>query len=430
MTRLCAVLPSEELIGEAKEADMVEIRTDIFREMPRISGKETIVALRGGSFSIPGDYRGYIDSEDPLCGCGNRIIASVHDYEKTPSAERIISVLSSKKGDIVKGAYTVRSFADLNAVFAAARGINRPHILIGMGEIGKITRVRSELLGNEISYCHLGTPSAEGQYSLRESLGFDGNTTVLGIVGNPLSSSKSERMHTAAIEKRNLNAVYLKFEVPDLNGLAETVINYGIRGLNVTIPYKTEIIGRLDALDSAAEEIGAVNTVVNDSGKLRGFNTDIDGMRKAFSLRNAVPSGKALVMGSGGTARTAIKYLRDSGCEIHVSSRNPSGITEFCRTTQSSVYSGENIGDFDVIANCTPMGMYAPAAYPFELDDITNKHIVFDAVYGTKTPLTEAAERAGAVTVCGEDMLAGQGSASFALWTGIENTFEIMRGAV
>lgn len=430
MTRLCAVLPSEKHIGEAKKADMAEIRTDIFGEMPNISGQETVIALRGGNFKIPDGYDGYVDSEEPLHGYAGKTIASVHDYEKTPPAEKIISELSSKKGDIVKGAYAAKYFADLNSIFEVSRELKRPHILIGMGETGKITRVRSELLGNEITYCHMGTPSAEGQFSLPEALKFDENTVVLGLIGNPLGRSLSEKMQTAAIEKSGYNAVYLKFEVTNLNGFADTVRNYDIRGLNVTIPYKTEIIEHLDALNPAAEEIGAVNTVVNDSGKLTGFNTDIDGMEKAFFLRNAVPHGKVLIMGTGGTARTAIRYFRNYGCEIYVSSRNPSGTADFRRETQSSLYGGESIKNFDVIANCTPMGMYAPAEYPFDVHGINENHIVFDAVYGIRTPLIAAAERAGAEAVYGEDMLAGQGAASFALWTGVGNMFGTMRDAL
>ena len=134
--------------------------------MPNISGQETVIALRGGNFKIPDGYDGYVDSEEPLHGYAGKTIASVHDYEKTPPAEKIISELSSKKGDIVKGAYAAKYFAV--AVFSKCPGTETSSHSHRNGRNRKITRVDPDCWG-EATYCHMGTPP-EGSFLYRKLL--------------------------------------------------------------------------------------------------------------------------------------------------------------------------------------------------------------------------------------------------------------------
>ena len=431
--RVCASLSGASDMDSAMEADMVEVRLDLLGSVPDTRGKDTLVTYRDpvDLSVLPEGFSGMIDvGEQPRPATDLTVVGSYHDYDATPDADGIVSKLTAMDADIRKGAFRVNRLADLASILDASKRVPGRHVLLGMGALGAVTRIRADVLGNEFSFGYIGEPTAPGQFSVREMLELGDGCTVLGILGNPLGKSKSPAMQNAALRASGIRGVYLPFETPDLNGAADVIRGYGIRGVNVTIPFKQDIIDHLDRVDSVAERIGAVNTVVNDDGVLTGYNTDVVGIGCALDSAGIdVTDGRAVVMGSGGAARACLEYLASRNCEVTVAARNEETgrrlASEFGQKYRSP--SSVSVRMHDLLVNCTPVGMYSDGPYPIGLDGIDRGLAVFDMVYGSETPLVRAAREKDCRVAYGADMLAGQGAESFRLWTGIGNAFGIMR---
>lgn len=406
-----------------------EYRLDAFDELPETDG-DTVVTLCGKDISsVPDGFLGLVDVGDHDIPSGFRRIVSHHDFERTPSAEEIVSILGANDAEITKGAFSARSFQDLMSLLEASRELDRKHVILAMGEIGTVTRLRQSVLRNEFTFGYVGQPTAPGQLSADEMESLGDDCEIVGVTGNPLAHSLSPLMHNAAIREAGVNAIYLKFPSDSISRVGDAIINYDIRGLNVTIPYKTAVMEQMDSITDVANEIGAVNTIVNDGGTLIGTNTDAKGIE--FAFRDNVPdnNSKVLVMGSGGAARAATYAMCQMGCEVTVSGRNAKTVASIARDFSVTGVSSADTSDFDVIINCTPIGMGGDGTYPARIA-LNDRHIVFDAVYNRATPLVDMAKDAGSTVLSGKDMLIGQGAESFRLWFGKEASIRIMREAL
>lgn len=434
--RICASISKAGDLACAADADMIEIRLDLLGSVPDTGGMLTVVTFRDGfdASLLPDGFSGYADiGEEAVPDIGVKTISSHHDYEGTPSPAEISDRLGRMASDVAKGAYSVRDFRDLAGILAASRSVKKEHVLLGMGAMGTVTRIRQSLLGNSFTFAYVSEPTAPGQLSLSEMRALGDDCMITGLVGHPLDRSRSQSMHDAAYRVSDIRGKYLTFPSPSLDLIEECIRGYDIRGLNVTVPYKTDVIGHLDRLSGDAEEVGAVNTVVNDSGILRGHNTDIDGVIGAFEMADCEVEGlKALILGSGGGARACAAALMRDGAEVTVTGRNPETLSGMASDMSIGKvpWREADVKDYDIIANATPIGMYAGGEYPADISGLTEHHIVFDMVYGTRTGLMEAAAARGCRTVTGEDMLAMQGARSFELWTGRGDMFPIMRDAL
>ncbi len=429
--KICASLSKKEDLLQT-DVKLVEIRSDLFKEMPDVGDKDVIITLRDNNFKIPEDFKGILDiGAEKRPQLNNKIIASHHDFNKTPSKEIICNTLKQMDSDVCKGAYTINSFEDLNTIYEVSREINKPHILLGMGDLGKITRIRQELLGNEFTFGYVGEPTAPGQFSVKELEALEDDCMITGLVGNPISASMSPIMHNEAFKKLRISGIYLPFSAVDTVGLDSSIRNYKIRGVNVTVPYKTDAIKYCDELDFEAEKIGAINTIVNNDGALKGYNTDAVGIRTALNNSGFDIKGcRAVILGSGGAARACCHVLHESGCGITVVGRNAKTLSNLSEEFGCKIKDGNSIslGLQDLIVNCTPCGMYGDNAYPIPLKGINREHTIFDMVYGKQTPLIQVAKDVGANTISGADMLAAQGAESFRLWTGKSGMYDCMRG--
>ena len=403
-----------------------EYRLDAFDTLPE-TDDETVITLCGKDISmIPNDFTGLVDVGDYDIPCGFKKIVSHHDFEGTPSSEEIVSILNSNGAEVTKGAFSVNSFTDLVSILEASKALSRRHVLLGMGETGTVTRLRQRILGNEFTFGYVGEPTAPGQLSTDDMEALGDDCSIVGITGNPLNHTRSPAMQNAAIMTAGLNAVYLRFPSADVDGLREAMIGYDIRGMNVTIPHKSSVIEQMDSLSKAAESIGAVNTIINENGKLIGDNTDSNGV--IFAFRDNVPDvgSKALIMGSGGAARAAAHAMLEMGCEVTISGRNKETVSAIAKEFSVTGVSKADAMDHDIIINCTPIGMESTGTYPAELS-LKKDHIVFDAVYNRITPLVEQAQRTGCTILNGLDMLIGQGAESFRLWFGTDASTDAMR---
>ena len=232
-----------------------------------------------------------------------------------------------------------------------------------------------------------------------------------GLIGEKLGHSFSREIH----EKLRGYAYELKELRPEEVGAFLTAREF--RGINVTIPYKETVIPYLDEIDEAAREIGAVNTVVNRGGKLYGYNTDFFGMRELMLREGIDPAGKkVLVLGSGGTSKTAMTVAKSLGASVVL--RVSRQKRDDCITYEEA---RAEHADAEIIINATPVGMYPNTdASPVDLADYPKLSGVVDAIYNPlRTKLVLAAKACGIRATGGLFMLVGQAAAAAEHFTGV-----------
>lgn len=410
------------------DCEFKEIRMDIFDSVPAKTDGNTIITLCGKDRSIlPDGFRGIVDNGTmPVDGYRN--IHSVHDYESTPNHTEILNLVSNNC-EICKGSFTANMFRDLHEIYLASKQMKRRHVLIGMGEFGKITRIRSDLLGNEFTYGYVGKPTAPGQMRSDELKKISDSCQITGIVGSSIGYTLSPAIHTSAMEAEGIEGFYLKFDTPDLECIDDFIVEYNVRGLNVTIPHKCGILQSLDSCSPDAKTIGAVNTVVNWNGRLEGHNTDVLGIREVLNKKE-VKGGTALVVGSGGSARAAVFSLLEEGFGVSIAARNMAKAEEICESQDAKPFNCRNVSEFDVIFSCTPPLQPAEISKMIDLDSMKGNQTVIDLSYGRKSALVSISEKLGCMTVRGEEILVAQAAESFRLWHGIKPDVESLMKAI
>jgi shikimate dehydrogenase len=438
MTRICASLGSaDDLHSEdLARADIIEIRTDIFDKIPEniLKGHQTgLISFKGDvdASLIPDGWIADIGCS-PAGGIKGDVISSHHDFCVTPSYEEIMNILGSMEGDIVKGAFTVNCLKDAVTLLNVARSARR-HVIIGMGELGKITRIRQREMRNEFTFAYVNRETAPGQMGISEMRSMGDDCMITGVIGSGIGYTRSPAMHDAGFVHTGINGRYLRFDTPSIDMFREFMTGFGLRGVNITKPYKTEIMEHIDICDRISERIGAVNTVVSDDGVLKGYNTDVYGIEMALKTGLVRVNGKrALILGSGGAARSCAYFLSKNGCDASITCRNEVSsrtvASEFSLTFTG--HSSADVREYDIIIGCIPLNKDDDISeYPADILELNSEQIVFDMVYG-ETHLNDLAERKGCTVVRGEDMLAHQGVKAFELFTGRKMDYDIMRNAV
>jgi len=154
-------------------------------------------------------------------------------------------------------------------------------------------------------------------------MNIDQNTALYGVIGNPVRHSLGPVMHNAAFSAAMINAVYLAFEVEDIKASLQGMAALGIKGLSVTTPFKSAVIPFLDEMDPLAVRIGAVNTIVNREGRLKGYDTDATGAVKALEEKMVLKGLHSMIIGAGGAARAIGFSLKERGVRISIANRSP-----------------------------------------------------------------------------------------------------------
>ena len=266
-------------------------------------------------------------------------------------------------------------------------------------------------------------------------------TGITGIFGWPVGHSLSPAMQNAAIGRAGLNYAYIPVEVKpgSLGRAVDSIRVLNFRGVNITVPHKENIIKHLDGVSAAAKKIGAVNTIVNNSGKLIGHNTDWKGFLRSLK-EHTQPRGKSVFMlGCGGAAKAVFYALCQSGAkEITVSDVDAKKAENLKKSyacggkvnSVSAKKAGNALRFADIFINATPVGMNAKDGAPVEKKFLRKGLFVFDVVYNRPTVLSRYAAEAGAEYVNGLDMLVYQGAESFELWFGKKPDLKLMKKIV
>jgi shikimate dehydrogenase len=275
--------------------------------------------------------------------------------------------------------------------------------------------------------------------------GIDSHTILHGVIGDPVHHSRSPIMMNRAFAECGINAAYTAFHVtPERLGAAiEGMRALGFRGVNVTIPHKVEVMRYLDEIDEGALAASAVNTVVNEGGRLIGYNTD--GIGYVRSLKEeagvALAGARVLVLGAGGAARgVGIALAREGVASIAIANRTRERAVELAEAigeyAPAAGFGTAEIGDImretDIVVNTTSVGMSPHTdESPLAAGLLRKGLVVSDLVYIPRmTKLLAEAERAGATTHGGLGMLVYQGAYAFELWTGQPAPVDVMRQAV
>ena len=242
---------------------------------------------------------------------------------------------------------------------------------------------------------------------------------IYGLIGNPLSHSFSQKYFTEKFRKENItDCSYLNFEIKNLNKEIGQLKNDSLLcGLNVTIPYKLQIIPFLDEISEECKEINACNCIKIYNGKWSGFNTDVTGFEKSFVPHLQAHHRKALVLGTGGSSKAVAYVLKKSGIEfLFITGKKeiPAGAIHYDNISPSLLQ------EFTIVINTTPAGMYPNVKdYPkIPYEYVSEKNYFFDLIYNpSKTLFLSKAEAMGAVIKNGEQMLLIQAEESWKIWS-------------
>jgi 3-dehydroquinate dehydratase/shikimate dehydrogenase len=359
------------------------------------------------------------------------VIVSYHNYEATPPMDAVAGRLMKVRADAYKIVTTARKPSDNLRVLAAAKAFPRERmVVLAMGELGFPTRVLSPVFSGAYTYaaplCASGT--AAGQVnadSLRhlyhvEKLGK--STRIYGVIADPIRHSISPAVHNRAFQSRRVDAVYLPFLVPPahLRDFFSLAAKLPLAGFSVTIPHKQKIIRYLDAVDPLARRIGAVNTVWRKAGKWRGTNTDAVGITGPLARLLPLAKARILIVGNGGSARSAAFALADAGASITLVGRNPDRVRALAKICGAEAISRDQLEArfFDAVVHATPLGMYPHVDGCF-FDGNIPADVVFDMVYNPlETLLLRRAREQGKQVLPGIEMFVEQAVRQFEMWTG------------
>lgn len=279
-----------------------------------------------------------------------------------------------------------------------------------------------------------------------------GHTRLLGFFADPASHSKSPVMYNSAFEYLNLDMVYLAFrtEKKDIGRAVEAMRTLNMAGANISMPNKAAVMEYLDEISSEAKLAGAVNTVVNQDGRLTGYNTDIYGAMKALKVMGAEPEGKNIVLlgagGAGSAVMAGLAFEKAGRLSVFVREKSMDKHSEYCNRilTETGLdiqllpiederLLAERICGSQILINATNVGMGSLVRESLIKDSscLHSQLYVMDAIYSpSETELLKQSKRAGVKGFCnGMNMLLYQGEKAFKLYTGLDMPLDVVRTA-
>jgi 3-dehydroquinate dehydratase / shikimate dehydrogenase len=416
----------------------------------------TLMSFKEVFVDIESELLKELMTEDDFCAAVDwqRVICSYHDFAGMPAdLNGIYDQMAATPAGIIKIATQAGDTIDCIPMFellARARREGREMIPIAMGTAGLATRVLGPSRGAFMTYGFVDADhaTAPGQVSAKDLIELyrihqiNSQTQICALIGNPVSHSISPHIHNAAFSFKGIEAVYMPLHVRDAGEFFRRLvqpqsreIELNFRGLSVTAPHKSSVLEYLDWIEPAAQEIGAVNTIVIEDGSLRGYNTDADAflapLQRAFgSLENI----SCAIIGAGGAARTAVWSLQRAGAHVTIFARDTDVAKSLadkfgvdCKPLQSASF-----GSYEVVVNATPLGTSGELQNETvaSAEQLRGVRLVYDLVYNpTETRLQKEAARAGCQCIGGLEMLLAQAAVQFKLWADQDAPVDIMRDA-
>lgn len=405
------------------------------------------------------------------------LLLSSHDFTSRPAdlIQRVEAMAGYDACAVVKIAWRARSLRDNLEAFDLLTERTKPMIALCMGQFGLMSRVLAPKFGGLLTFAadEAGQETAPGQPTIEELLKlyrFDSinpQTKVYGVIGWPVSHSRSPQIHNAGFEAVGYDGVYLPLPIPPewehFKATVGALVDHprlDFRGASVTLPHKEHLLrfvkergGRIDPM---AERMGAANTlIVGSAGEIACMNTDapaaVDSLCSNMRIdRKDLAELRVAVLGAGGAARAVVAGLAEQGTSVVIFNRDrlraEALANEFDHREAASGGSGRivvggpdllQLGCFHVIINCTSIGMTdgpAPDASPLEMLSegpvpIDDRVTVFDTVYNPRqTPLLDDALVRGARVISGLDMFIRQAAMQFKEWTGKGAPIEVFTG--
>lgn len=372
----------------------------------------------------------------------SHVIVSHHDFNGLPDDLHVIyQQLAGTPAHVIKIAFQAHDIVECIPAFELldrARLKGREIIPIAMGNAGIATRVLGPSRGAFLSYGSLDDESATapGQVTARNLRSLyrlheiDHDTIVCGLIGLPVMHSVSPQIHNGWFAAQGLNGVYLPLEVKDIESFVKRMVHpltrelsWNLRGLSVTAPHKQTVMQHLDWLNHAAQEIGAVNTIVVKPDRLLGFNTDAAGFIAPLLGKFESWSGRrAAIIGAGGAARAAIWALQNLNAVLTIFARDLKKAQPLAETfgVMCQSLASATFKDYDLVVNTTPLGSGAYVAEsPVTAEQLVGVRCAYDLIYNpADTKFLGEARKAGCHTIGGLEMLVAQAKNQFELWTG------------
>ncbi len=399
----------------------------------------------------------YVDLEEdiatkiPRYGKTKRIV-SVHNFEGTPvDLQTIHSGLAKLDADIVKIAVQANSFGDTIRMLELMKSASVPTIGISMGDYGTPSRILATRYGAPFTFCVFsadrkvapGQLSFDQMKSIFRADSIDSETQLYGVVADPVAHSYSPLIHNASFLANKLNFRYVPFRVPaeELELFLSWCKEEKIGGLSVTIPHKQSILPMLSQAESAAQGIGACNTVVfakNEDKELIGYNTDYRAAMDCLTEAMAKWTGKqepferesVLILGAGGVSRAIGYGLAQRRANITITSRNKMASEALAKHLNCRWVNWEERHEIEpkILVNGTPVGMFPEMdETPFQTKNLQGKTLVFDTVYNPEQTLfLKGAKAAGCPVISGLQMFVRQAAYQYRLFTGLEPPIDVM----
>ena len=497
MTHLCVAIFVTDIAKAKREialageagADMVELRIDELTDPDQVAAivkgnsLPIIVTRRplgeeASLLQIAADEAEYVDIEltdgaDTIASFTElsrdsraSVIISSHDFAGRPERlYNILNELNALRGDVTKIVWTARTVRDNLEAFEILQNKQKPTIALCMSEAGLISRILAKKFGAFLTFASLDSAggTAPGQIPIADMKrlyrwdAINANTKVYGVVGNPISHSMSPAIHNAAFDHVGHDGVYLPLLVESgyesFKAFMESFLHFDgldLAGLSITIPHKENALHYLQEkkaeIEPLAMRIGAVNTIVIDGKKLRGFSSDyaaiLDSITDALgNTRQDLAGVRVAVIGAGGTGRTAVAALAHCGATVVVYNRTrdradalaaefngktgkvvAAALEKLCDSCCQVYLNATSVGMFPAV-NQTPWGSTPPK--------MDNETLVFDTVYNPlQTKMLREAAAAGAKTVGGIEMFVRQAAGQFLAWTAKPPPLQVMRRVV
>ena len=415
--------------------------------------REHLFKLPATFFDLEIDLAERLLTEDHTTVDWSRVICSLHDFDTGADLKNLYERLARVPARVLKIAIAVDDAVDNLHIFGLlerAKLEGRELIAIGMGTVGIATRILGPSRGSFLTYAASGrsSPAAPGQLTaieLRDQFRVDRinpTTQIAGVVGYPVSHSLSPQVHNAVFKSQGMDAVYIPFEVRDLDAFMLRMvhprtreIDWRLRGLSVTAPHKRGVMDHLDWIDEAARKIDAVNTILIDDEELKGYNTDAIGFIRPLKDRlGALRGSRCAVIGGGGAASAATYALLNEGAAVTIFVRN----LERAKTATERFnvpaleLEGASFDGFDVVVNATVLGTAGEFEQhtPAKAQQLAGARLAYDLVYNpSETQFLREAQNAGCETLGGLPMFMAQAVEQFRLWTGREAPVEVMEAA-